>query len=524
MQKKEWTIIFLISAKSNLYYEMIQAINEIYSAGSSDTVNFVIIYDGLEAGKFKEAFAKPSLYYADSEVPFLIAQPVNIYDSADLTDPDDLEKIIDEIKEAYPAKKYGFVYKGHGGRGDVDITNGNTIEEVVLLPKYVVNSNDNEAIDNYLKKRKKPEYNGLFVLQKRSEKVFNNSVLVIYKNNNSRTLTHAGINRFLKKQFDGKKQLAFVFMDCCWAMQIENAYEYKNTTKFYIASADEMPALGLGKGYSTFCRKLTERTQLKYDEIGDLLISIYYTNMYDDYDQEDAPADFKKMGVSLTSLDTSDLHYFTEEFRRFCRILKDNMDELHLVIAEARDKCYDFTYNDESAYGVYNIDLVWFLENLLFFNHTYTKNYELEASVTSLIRIIMLYLRKSFMGANYKDPYPGKRKRVCRGITITFPKRKEGLSDEASHISDARRNSVAFYKTTHWPALLELYFDTIDRYKNSVDSMNPVLKKQVKKNLRRKGFKDITGDINTQHYISLTTQLQDSSENEPRWGRFRKIN
>ncbi|HNF03308.1 MAG TPA: hypothetical protein PLH62_13025, partial [Ferruginibacter sp.] len=60
MQKKEWTIIFLISAKSNLYYEMIQAINEIYSAGSSDTVNFVIIYDGLEAGKFKEAFAKPS--------------------------------------------------------------------------------------------------------------------------------------------------------------------------------------------------------------------------------------------------------------------------------------------------------------------------------------------------------------------------------------------------------------------------------------------------------------------------------
>ncbi len=523
MQKKEWTIIFLVSAKSNLYYEMIEAINEIYSVGSSNEVNFIIIYDGLEAGKFKSEFAKPSVYYADNEVPFLIAQPIKIYKTADLTNVTHVKKILGDIKVVFPAKKYGFVYKGHGGRGDVDVNDGNTIEEIVPLPKYIIRSNDNEAIDNYLKKKNKPENNGLFFLQKRSENIFNDSVLVIYKSENTRTLTHANINTFLSALFSGKKELAFVFMDCCWAMQIENAYEYKNTTKYYIASADEMPALGLGKGYSTFCKKICDRTQLKYEEIADLLISIYYTHMYDDYDQPGAPPSFKKMGVSLTTLDTTDLHYFTEEFTNFCNLCKNNMDDLHLIFAEARDKCYDFTYNPETVFSAYNIDMVWFLENLLYYNRIDTKNEELEASVTSLIRITMLYLRKSFMGANYKDPYPGNRKRVCRGITITFPKKKEGLTDSYNPISLPRRSKVAFYKKTGWPKVLETYFDTVAKYETSIDGMKATLKKKIATAMKKRGFKNIQDDITTQNYRDFTAGLQDTNL-ETKWGRFRNLN
>jgi len=524
MQKKEWTIIFLVSAKSNLYYEMIEAINEIYSVGSNEAVNFIIIYDGLEAGKFKSEFARPSIYYADSEVPFLIAQPVKIYKSADLTNVAHIEKIIRYIKFKYPAEKYGFVYKGHGGRGDVDINNGKTIEEIVQLPGYVIKSDDPDAIDNYLKKKNKPENNGLFILQKRSENVFNDSVLVLYKSRNTRSLTHANINTFLSRVFAGKKELAFVFMDCCWAMQIENAYEYKNTTKYYVASADEMPALGLGKGYSIFCKKITERTQLKYDEVADLLVSIYYTNMYDDYDQPGSPASFREMGVSLTSLDTTDLYYFTQEFITFCKILKENMDDLHLVFAEARDKCYDFTYNPEIVFSAYNIDLVWFLENLLYFNRMDTKNQALETSITSLIRITMLYLRKSFMGANYRDPYPGNRKRVCRGITITFPKKKTGLTDTYSNISNPKRSEVAFYKKTGWPEVLEAYFATVAKYRRSAKGLNPALKKKVATAMREQGYKNIPDDINTQTYKAFTQILQDTSL-ETKWGsRFKNLN
>jgi len=523
MQKKEWTIIFLVSAKSNLYYEMITAINEIYSVGSNDNINYVIIYDGLEAGKFKAEFTKPSIYYADSNVPFLVAQPVAVYPESDLTKEEDLSTIISEIKKQFPATHYGFVYKGHGGRGNVDVNNGDVIEEIVPIPKKILETGDETKIDDYLEKKNKTGYNGLFVLKKRSDNMLNDSVLVIYKNNRTRALTHVSMANVLRKNFDGAKELAFVFMDCCWAMQIENLYEYKYITKYYVASADEMPALGLGKGYSTFCRKINERPQVKYDEIADLLISIYYANMYDDYDQEGAPVSFSKMGVSLTCADATDLKYFTDEFTSFCNLLKENMDDMHLVFAEARDKCYDFTYEAEAEYGVYNIDMIWFLENLLFFNRMDLKNEGLETSINALMRICMLYLRRSFMGSNYKDPYPGNRKRVCRGITITFPVQKDGLADESNQINPARRDTIKFYKKTGWPGVLEIYFKTIDKYEKSVADMKPQLKEKIAEALKNRGITNISpATLTAQNYRDYIKGLQDINL-DPKWGTFRSF-
>jgi hypothetical protein len=519
--QKKWTIIFLVSAKSNLYYEMIAAINEICSVGSNEYINYIIIFDGLEAGEFKTEFTKPCVYYADCNIPFLEAQPENIYPESDLTEEADLSIIIGDIKTNFPAEHYGFVYKGHGGRGNVDIENGITIEEIVPIPKDIDASNDSQ-IDAYLKSKNKTGYSGLFVLQKRSD-VVNDSVLLIYKNENTRSLTHVNITNVLRKNFDGAKELGFVFMDCCWAMQIENLYEYKYITKYYVASADEMPALGLGKGYSSFCRKLNDRPQAKYDEIADLLISIYYANMYDDYDQEGAPVSFSKMGVSLTCADATDLKYFTEEFDNFCKILNKDMDDLHLIFAEARDKCFDFTYEEETEFGVYNIDLMWFLENLFYFNRMVNfRNIELEASISELMRIFMLYLRKSFMGSNYKDPYPGNRKRVCRGMTITFPIKKEGLTDKVNQISPARRGEIKFYNKTGWPGVLETYFKTIEKYTGSIAGMKENLKIQVAEGLKKRGFKNISADtVTVQNYRELLKDLQNISL-DLKWGKFKE--
>lgn len=522
--KKKWTIIFLVSAKSNLYYEMITAINEIYSVGSNEHINYIIIYDGLEAGKFKAEFAEPSVYYADAGVPFLIAQPEKIYPKFNLTDEDNLSTIIKDIKAEFPATHYGFVYKGHGGRGDVDINDANIIEKIIPIPKYILKTGDESKIDEYLKKKNKDGYNGLFQLQKRSDNVLNDRVLAIYKNDQTRSLTHGTISKVLRDNFDGKKELAFVFMDCCWAMQVENLYEYKNTTKYYIASADEMPALGLGRGYSTFCQKINARPQIKFDEIADLLISIYYANMYDDYDQEGAPVNFSKMGVSLTCADTTDLKYFTDEFTRFCGILTTKMDDVHLIFAEAREKCYDFTYAVESEFGVYNIDLIWFLENLMYFNRVDLKDEELEKSINSLFRICMLYMRKSYMGSNYKDPYPGSRKRVCRGITITFPKQKAGLQDDNNHIGPERRRKIKFYETTKWPDVLETYFEIIKKYEKSIAEMKEKLKAKVAVFMKQRGFKNVSsGTVTKENYKEFIQGLQDTNQ-ETKWGNFRTLN
>jgi hypothetical protein len=519
---KKWTIIFLVSAKSNLYNEMIAAINEIYKTGSNEHINYIIIYDGLEAGEFKPAYTKPCFFYANNNTSFTKAKPEKIYAESDLFEEKDLSIIIHDIKAKFPAEHYGFVYKGHGGRGNVDINNGITIEEIVPIPKHVDINND-EEIDKYLKSINKTDHNGLFVLEKRSS-VKNDSVLLIYKSEITRSLTHVNIANVLRKNFDGARELGFVFMDCCWAMQIENLYEYKYITKYYVASADEMPALGLGKGYSTFCRKLNERPQAKYDEIADLLISLYYANMYDDYDQEGAPVSFSKMGVSLTCADATDLKYFREQFDNFCDILNTNMDDLHLVFAEARDKCYDFTYEPEEEFGVYNIDLMWFLENLLYFNRkTDVPNEQLEISINGLMRICMLYLRKSFMGSNYQDPYPGNRKRVCRGITITFPIKEGGLTDNNNQIGPKRRGDIKFYKETGWPAVLETYFETVKKYTNSIAAMNEHLKIQVVESFKERGFKNISaGTLTVQKYHELIEGLQ-SINLDYRWGKKKFI-
>jgi len=517
--QKKWTIIFLVSAKSNLYNEMIAAINEICSVGSNEHINYVIIYDGLKAGVFKKEFAKPCVFYASNKkIRFSKAQPEKIYPECDLTVEDDLSIIIQDIKTKFPAAHYGFVYKGHGGTGGVDIKNGITIEKIVPIPKRI-DINNESKIEEYLKSKYKKEHDGLFVLEKRSH-VENDSVLLIYKSKDTRSLTHVNISNVLRKNFDRARELGFVFMDCCWAMQIENLYEYKKLTKYYVASADEMPALGLGKGYSTFCRKLNERPQAKYDEIADLLISLYYANMYDDYDQEGAPVSFKKMGVSLTCADASDLKYLTEEFVKFCEILNKNMDDLHLIFAEARDKCHDFTYEPEEEFGIYNIDLMWFLENLLYFNRmTDQPNEQLEITINSLMRICMLYLRKSFMGSNYQDPYPGNRKRVCRGITITFPIKKGGLTDSDNQIGPERRGKIKFYKKTSWPAVLENYFDTVEKYKDSIAGMKEHLKVQVAQCFKRRRIRNISAStLSVQNYRKLLKDLQDINL-DYRWGR-----
>jgi hypothetical protein len=199
------------------------------------------------------------------------------------------------------------------------------------------------------------------------------------------------------------------------------------------------------------------------------------------------------------------------------------MDDLHLIFAEARDKCFDFTYEEETEFGVYNIDLMWFLENLFYFNRMVNfRNIELEASISELMRIFMLYLRKSFMGSNYKDPYPGNRKRVCRGMTITFPIKKEGLTDKVNQISPARRGEIKFYNKTGWPGVLETYFKTIEKYTGSIAGMKENLKIQVTEGLKKRGFKNISADtVTVQNYRELLKDLQNISL-DLKWGKFKE--
>lgn len=70
-QPKKWTLIFLLSAKNNLFHEQLSVINELYSIGSSADIDFVILFDAIEGDKFSEGFAAPSIYHVTKGSTFI---------------------------------------------------------------------------------------------------------------------------------------------------------------------------------------------------------------------------------------------------------------------------------------------------------------------------------------------------------------------------------------------------------------------------------------------------------------------
>src|SRR4030095_1892467 len=122
----KWTLIFLLSAKNNLFMEQLNVIREIYSVGSSDNVNFVIILDGIGGDKFSDLMEKPHIFFAKRKSDFLTDTHVYILDKNDatLTHKKDLKSMLDFVMEKFPAVNYGFFYKGHGGPGETDLAKG----------------------------------------------------------------------------------------------------------------------------------------------------------------------------------------------------------------------------------------------------------------------------------------------------------------------------------------------------------------------------------------------------------------
>ena len=53
---KNGQLIFLLSAKNNLFNEQLKVIKEIYSVGSNKDVDFVILFDAIEGDKFQKNF------------------------------------------------------------------------------------------------------------------------------------------------------------------------------------------------------------------------------------------------------------------------------------------------------------------------------------------------------------------------------------------------------------------------------------------------------------------------------------
>lgn len=453
---KKWTIIFLLSAKNNLFNEQLKVIKEIYSVGSNKDVDFVILFDAIEGDKFSKKFAAPAIYHVDKDDDFL--SDVSFHQlpvtAKGLTTKKNLEKLLRIAKKNFPAKNFGFFYKGHGGPATTDISKG-------AFDTRLVNVHPRMGDAGIEKKFAKAQHGWTFegyceypIVSKNKNK--DKPILLIYSRGNTKSLTFSGmadvVNTVFKRQKPG-----FICLDCCWAQQVENANKFVGLTDYFIASPDEMPALGLG--YTQLCKQFLVRPTIKAKEVANLLVSIFYCTNYADYDS-DVP-EFRKMGVSLTSLSLANFQSFIDSFTVLCKYLIDKLkkkdDQTYVLIRNARNQCLDYTYKDTDKlkaskvdYPMFNIDLIWFLENLLYYN----VDLPLDNKIFEVINQLQNHVIAGFMGNNYKKPSPGARAIGGNGVAICFPGRKD-LAEE----SILKGGKIAFYKTTGWKDLLTLYYN-----------------------------------------------------------------
>ncbi|MEO5889513.1 MAG: hypothetical protein ABIQ31_04630 [Ferruginibacter sp.] len=481
----KWTIFMLISAENNLFPEMIRNIESLYKGMSGITnrndVNFIVLVDGLKAWKFSGNFASPALYRIKDNVSFMLDYPewppVNkknrAFANEDLTNPAVLKKFIDYVQKEFPAEQTGFIYKGHGGQSGTDFSNDRKlIEKVVNIPASMMGdeakiraeilaqtgmgedySRDDFQLDSYSKSEGK---NG-------------NSLLAIFsKKRSGKVLSYKVLAKLLVDAFD-KKGLGFVFLDCCWGQLIETAYTFSSCTDHFIASADEMPVLGMK--YDEFISGLFARPNIRPDEISNLILALFYKVKYFDYDdgsEHPENSHFYQMGVSLTNLYVKEIDAFVSLFRQFSDYLFSNFSTIKGFLVRARRLCLDYTYDVEPLdYGMYNIDLVWFFDNLLWAienpvpeeKDLKQERQELQKFASDLQLMVIKILRRSFLSSNYKPAIPGIQGIGGQGVTITFPYsnlqlKKSVLSLEAKHVPE-------FYASTGWPEVIKLFANEV---------------------------------------------------------------
>lgn len=489
---KKWTIILQMSAENDLIYNSISSFNEIGSVGSTDHINYIVLFDGMETPRYPHAPAFPSVYKMEKGMNFETAQPYkNFGEQYDqLADTKILREILDYIKTTFPAENFGFIYKGHGGAEGTDIASGKFYSTKILeLPKGSYEEVERQLIalggENL-------EFEG-YCDHAESGKI----ILAIYSNRQQgEYLTYAGLAKCLSKVFADKKP-AFICLDCCWGQQIEHAYTFKDVSDYFVASVDEMPSLGLG--YKELCFYLNTRPDILPYELAKMLVAIYFVKNYADYD---SPIEyFRQMGVSLTCVNTTQLKLHLELFNDICGRVIEKIHEHHSTITNSLQCCKDYTYDlARGDYAVYNLDLIWFLENIMFFNQT---DAELNNRILKFIRHHFLYYIRGYMGNNYKDSKPGEPCLGGRGVSICFPRNRKELETSIYYGAGKPR----FVKDTQWKKMLLAYYKSIPRKKA------PAAKKSVSKNI-------ISRSAATVEYTPPTAQSFSISS---KWGNFHPV-
>lgn len=494
MNKASYTIIHHISGESDLLMQNIHAFNEICSGAiNTADINFVILCDMMQVLD-REGLLSPELRYLeekemdyptvycvsekDNHRTLSLMKPDNrkkkYYKDDNLADPENLTRILQDIRTNFPAENYAYVYKGHGGAGGGDVEPNRFITGIFTLRdkeviKTTEHGRDVYAIDiDKLNERIKGDLIPRGWEEKETERtvfVYGEddagkplSVFVIFmKPANADSLSYRDLSEVLVNVF-GKKGLAYILLDCCWGMSLENACIFSQNSAYLVASADESPATGIG--YQQFGTFISREFDFNQHELAKMLVANYFAVNYKDYYGDDPH--FNKMGVSMTCADTTKTGKLLSILSRVIKRLDSGKQYARLV--RAAKYCRDYTYSDPWEYKAFNVDLVWLLENLIYNKGGIrVADDAMVMDALEAIKEIKLSLLTGYLGTNYPDVVYGEKALGGRGITFTFPKLLAYYEE-----SIVANEQYEIYAETGWRKLLQHYYQYLDTLPRSV--------------------------------------------------------
>lgn len=517
--KKKWTIIIVANLENNsflnidiLYKQVAEGIKDA-AISSTEEVNFILLADKLRISvdpeitdtkytrHIKDKYRNVSIYKIEKETDYFTTAPY--YDEAnyrrdDFFKEENIVYFLNKIKSDFPADNFGVVYKSHGGK-NTDMF-GRFTESILYKVKndneaqLVIQSQNERQITDELKVSiakawSKPHDERYWTAQD-LETVEENEltklpsiVLVTYKgktdDDENFQLPYIKLNKILLEVF-GNKGVAFFLFDCCWGMRFEMASLFYESVNYVVGSIDESPLEGIG--YDLWTKKLLQLPNMKQDEVAKMLVAQYYISRFDDYIdkslKDPTQGSFYHYGISMSCIDMSRFLQTAVNFTSFVDqmifLLKNTNESTAIKIVTAikksREKCADFTYNlPTDAYPIYNIDMIWFLENIAHNLKVLQVEKEYEGVVKDLrvyafevITEIKLKLLISYCQNNYSLPSLTDKLSYTGGygITITFPSKEEYI--EESSLSEIA--NFPEYEQTGWGDFIILYFAALKKY------------------------------------------------------------
>ena len=503
-RKSLWTIIILANCENNsflyieeIYNDISQNVLEKNDLNIKD-VNFIMLIDTLRVTvddniddknfKFfeRDIYGFISIYDIQKNTNYRNAIPfyksVNYFED-DLSNPIFLEKHITTIKTQFPAKRYGFIYKSHGGNttdisskfvksllfkydnseyGAINLSiKNNTTYEVPERVKQIWNQNYNPDKWNV----QTPE-----IIETDNDQ--SNICLLTLIGKDATNVCYDIIRDSLINKF-GENGLEFILMDCCWGLRYELLNIFYTTSKYYIGSADETPLRGIG--YDIWSKKLLSFPNMKSNELANMLVAQFYVKRFDDYyDHSNVKGKgkniFYKYGVSMTAVEMAQFNQTAVNLTAFSTELLNLINQKSVTntvvtaIQNARKKCADFTYvaEEANAYPMYNIDCIWFTENVI-------NQFELLPQIDSdnlihmankLIIQIKLKLIIGFLSNNYKsaDVTSQNINNGGYGITLRFAKK---VASEKYLAKQPGYNQFIQYENQKWAEFVDKYHSLI---------------------------------------------------------------